>query len=306
MNKNKAKELVMKDLRESPLLRQDSHRKIHIGLLGKDSSEQTADLYKRAYERGDWFGNNYEDTEHTIFNPAWLAEINNDPSYTWIVFTEENNVLGATALIGKETISIDETQINPGNGRNRGIMTTYFKRLVPLLYNNGISLSTEFVLTKPTKVLRKVLIGELGMVPIGIHPNTLVSRATGEKRSEISAVLHPYSISPAAKLIHEAAELYDIVKNQMHLPAPAVIGPSKQSPYKGHDSYVEQHVSASDPVMQRELYDDGFRPIAYNPVENKLTMAKYPVEGLDSIKFIGEENIEADRKLLNYLDSMLK
>lgn len=305
-----AKKIITKNIYENPLLIDDSCGKIKIELIGPGNAEKTAALYARAYERGDWFGDNYEHPGETVLNPEWMEKINRDPRYLWIVFKEDETVLGATSLIelgGKiNTLSIDETQLDPETGRKKGIMTNYFRRFVPLLKENGVSLSTYFVLTRESKPLREVLLDELGMIPIGIHPGSLVSRYTGEKRSEISAIWHPHPLSPNAVLIPEALDVYNLVRDQMNLPEAAVYG--KKNPGKPwvHKRYVENRVDAAEPGEQRDFYDMGFRPVGFNPISNVLVMSIYPRSGLDEIEFIREEKTEPNKRLLDYINSISK
>ena len=305
MNNTKIiRDLITRDIDE-PLI-EDKLGKVYLDLLDKTNAEGVSRLYKSAYKRGDWFASNYENPKNNVFNPNWLSQVSKYPDYLWIVFTDKKNVLGSSVLINKDDILYtDETQVDPANYR-RGIATTYFNKILPIIKDNEITLSAYFVLTEVSSVLRKLLINKLGVVPMGIHPNILVSPPTGIKVSEISAILHPYELKPDAKLIPEAVELYNIVKDQINLPEADVVGSCNPKSYIPGDKYDEYVLSGSEPESQRELYNKGFRPIAYNPVANEITMAKYPIDGLDRINFIRDEGVEPNTKLLNYLYSMLK
>jgi len=157
MNKNirKLNELIKSEIDRDKNLNNDTG--ITLELLNKNHFEQFINLYKRAYEKGDWFGNSHLNPENTIFNPEWLKSTSLNPNYNWIVFKDREKVIGATSLIyNNGTLLIDETQLDSLKGRRKGIMNTYFRRFIPLLQKNSIPLSTEFVLTPESFSLRKV------------------------------------------------------------------------------------------------------------------------------------------------------
>jgi hypothetical protein len=163
---------------------------VFLRRAGRSDLDNLADLYEAAFKRGEWFGSRSSLSESGDATREHLAQILGADRYIVVLFHDsDDTVLGATALdlSDEEGILIDDSQIDPIKGRRRGIMTNYFRRLVPAVskYN---SFWTEFVLTPNSRVLRRTLITELGMAVTGIRPNAYRSRATGTSYSVLVAL----------------------------------------------------------------------------------------------------------------------
>jgi hypothetical protein len=290
---------------------------VMIQLLDQRVISGVINLYRNAHQREDWFGNNYGDLEQTFFNRNWLIEKSHDSKHTFLVFTDlSGDVMGSTSLIKLEdAISIDETQLDPEKARRKGIMAEYFRRFVPLLYDNGFPISTEFVLTPESSSLRKVLIRELGMIVTGILPEVLESKVTRVRKSEITAIKSPKTDYPEPFLIAEANRLYNIVAGQ--------IGQNKRQEVdvlvtRTFESFRSEEVKTNVPESlqrQKDLYLNDFRPLVYNPMTQTLTMGRIP-KSLDpeNLRFLETEEskfikgnllgMQANTQLLNYLSSL--
>jgi hypothetical protein len=280
-----------------------------------EQAPSVADLYKRAYDRSDYFAGRYEDPDSTIFNPDWFKhDFEENPDHKWFVFTDDSGqVVGITGFFhdydidGYPVMTSDETQIAP-QGRGYRIMDHFFRRVVPRIEAAGDRLATSFVLTPETKGLRRTLESELGMFSLGILPHVLKHRVSGVTRSEIvSAKFDSFQPQPVA--IHANLEpLYRIVKSQIpDLPEPVIL-PAEQTPVsRPVDNFEESLYPASgaDPEQQRYLLRDGFKPVAYYPRLNSFVMAKFP-EPMPELGFLIEnESIEANKDLARYLQEEL-
>lgn len=305
------KDIVVHEIAKNPVL--IPVHGVNIQLLNREHAEEVAGLYKGAYERGDFFGNRYKDLSSQVFNPSWFEREISNPDSTWMVFTRQGKLVGATALINEGdpdckscVVNIDETQISP-EGRGMRIMDYYFRRIVPIVEKLGIDVTTEFVLTPESKGLRRTLQTELGMTALGIHPNILVSRFDGNRKSEISAAKYHNLEPQQAIIMPQFAQLLNIVRQQLPvLPEPEVLleGEIEVFPSRYADKYMEVSVGAKDPKEQKQALSNGFLPVKYDPKQHEFVMAKYPTKKPD-LDFIIGENIKSNTKLVEYLNTKL-
>jgi len=297
--------VVEEEIKSNIVLNND----IYVELLNRDNAKQMISLYNHAYGRGDWFGSSYSDPKSTIFNEHWLSSISYRENHVWIIFKEGDEVVGATALIDKEeVVSIDETQLDPLKGRGKGIMSTYFRRFIPLLQKNGFRLSTEFVLTPESKSLRKVLIGELGMIPTGLLPGVLYSPIKKIFRSEITAVWAPDGLDRSYDIIPEVKPLYDIVVEAAGIPTKRQ--ENNVFPMQKNSSYVGAKISIDDSQRQKEYYDSGFRPVELNIIKGEITFSKFSSDAVRKLDFIYSETenapqLKVNLELLEYVRSLI-
>ncbi|MBI2668179.1 hypothetical protein HYX17_05435 [Candidatus Woesearchaeota archaeon] len=312
------KNLIERDIEENPILVERSGVKIKT--LDEKTIPGVISLYKETYERDPWFFYGFEDPKKNFLNNSWLIKRIDDPNHIFLVFTGlEGEVFGSTSLVNLgHFVSIDWTQIAP-KGRRKLIMESYYRRFVPLLDENKIQISTEFVLNPESGSLRRILIGELEMISIGILPHILTSEINNQRRSEITAVKSPNIPYREPLLIPEANVLYNIVAEQINRPKKREYPLSK--PILSEDFYSQkvQAFSNSDLNYQRELYESGLRPLVYNPITNVLTMGRIP-ESIkqDDLSFIrfeqekeekkGKRNItgmRANTRFVDYLNSLV-
>lgn len=299
------KDVVAYEVAKNPLLIPEHG--INIQLLNREHTEEIANLYKGAYQRGDFFGSRYKDLSSQVFNPLWFKQEINNPDNTWIVFTRQDKLVGATAIIKENNaVNIDETQIGP-EGRGMKIMDNYFRRIVPILEKLGIDITTEFVLTPESKGLRRTLQTELSMIALGIHPNILAHRLDKNLKSEISGTKY-YTLEPKQAIIMpQFAELLSIVRQQLPvLPEPEVYTAENidvpSSRYA--DKYTEVSVRADDPEEQKFALARGYQPVKYEPKKHEFVMAKFPPQK-PNLDFIQKENIGVNTALVEYLNTRL-
>lgn len=290
-------------------------RNVDFGLAGAEYAEPMADLYKRAYERGDYFASRYDNPEEQIFNPDWLAQDLLDPSHIRFIFTDrERQLLGATAFFhdgdseAGPLMTSDATQIDH-NGRGMRIMDYFFKRIVPVIEASGAGLATDFVLTPESKGLRRTLQTDLGMVAIGIHPHALHHRELGITRSEISAVKYHELTPKPAQVLPFFEPLYRIVQSQLpSLPEPEIIQSMPQireSMFIDCDSEIVKMVSGSDPQGQLEALEAGYLPVEFDPDGNQFKVAQYPRKSPDLGFILTSEQVQSNKHLVKYLNDVL-
>jgi hypothetical protein len=273
-----------------------------------------ADLYRRAYDRSDFFAGRYEDPDSSIFNPRWLKhDFEDNPDHKWFVFTNDTGeILGITGFFhdqnidGYPVMTSDETQIAP-EGRGHRIMDHFFRRIVPRIEAAGSRLATSFVLTPQTKGLRRTLETEEGMFSLGILPHALKHRASGITKSEIvSAKFESFQHQPVS-LEANFEPLYRIVQSQIpELPEPTVLPAEPNTGSVFAETYEEapQLASGADPEQQRHLLQAGFKPVAYYPRFNGFLAAKIP-QPMPELDFIFDETIDANKDLVRYLQAEL-
>lgn len=298
------KDIVAHEIAKNPVLIPE--HSISIQILGAEHTDEIAQLYQGAYQRGDFFGNRYKDLSSQVFNPLWFKQERNNPDSTWIVFTRAGNLLGATALINEgDAVSIDETQIAT-EGRGMRIMDHYFRRIVPILEKLGIDVITEFVLTPESKGLRRTLQTELGMTALGIHPNILSHRFDQSLKSEISGAKYSILEPRQAVIMPQFQQLLNIVRQQLPvLPEPEVLTLGKLDISSRYvDKYTEVSVSADNPEEQKQAVVAGYQPVKYDPKEHKFVMAKFPPQK-PNLDFIERENIGVNTALVDYLNTRL-
>lgn len=288
-------------------------RGVFVETAGDQHAESVAELYRTAFGRGDFFAGRYADPSQEIFNPDWLADDFQNPDHHWFVFTNDSGeTLGVSGFFhdgdfeGRPLLTSDETQVDP-RGRGMNLMDRFFRRVVPELESSGAQLVTEFVLSPETKGLRRTLQTELGMVATGILPHALRHPELGHTRSEITAS-KPRSLEPKPVRIRaEYAELYEIVRSQLpELPKPTVAGSVGREPMftEGYES-PEQLVPANDLLVQDLALESGYQPVAYDPQRHGFTVARFPDKRPD-LGFIHQnEAIEANARLVEYLERTL-
>lgn len=289
-------------------------RDVVLGIASDEYAEPMSDLYKRAYERGDYFASRYESPEDQIFNPDWLAQDLQDPSHIRFIFTDrERQLLGVTAFFHDNEseagpmMTSDATQIDH-TGRGMRIMDYFFKRIVPVIEASGAGLDTDFVLTPESKGLRRSLQTDLGMIAIGIHPHALRHRQLGITRSEISAVKYPSLTPKQVKILPDFEPLYRLVQSQLpSLPEPNIVegDPSTRSPLFVEDAEVVKTVDATDPKTQLTAIEDGWQPVEFNPDTNLFKVAKFPRERPELDFVLTNEQVPANRLLVSYLINSL-
>jgi len=307
------KRAIADDLYRNPTLIPE--RGVKIELASDDYADPVADLYRREYERGDYFASRYDDPYEQIFNPEWLKQEFQDPEHLRFVFTDdEGKLLGATGFFhdgdseSGPLMTSDATQIDP-NGRGMRIMDHFFKRVVPLIEASGAGLATDFVLTAESKGLRRTLQTDLGMVATGIHPHALHHRKLGITRSEISAVKNSRLIPKHAQILPFFEPLYRIVQSQLpQLPEPEIIPSQPQirsSMFIDCDSEVVKTVSGVDPQGQLEALEAGYLPVEFDPDGNRFKVAQYPRICPDLNFVLNNEQVEANKLLVRYLYDVL-
>jgi len=309
----------MKDLEKTPI----SLRDIILGRLTRESElvpgqgvniqpltgeyvDAFAQQYRRAYQRGDFFAGRYSDPEAQIFNPEWVKREKDNPNHSWILFTgEDGTLLGSTGLFhSADSVNIeniDETQIDP-IGRGKAIMPHYFRRVVPILEELGVRVTTEFLLTPGSKSLRRTLQGELGMTALGIHPHILRHRETGLTSSEISSAKFVTLGPQVVTIMPELAPLFRIVQNQLSLSDPEVVVPEPiGSLPRFTERYEEISVSAANLEEQRRALASGYQAVAFDPKANIFKMATFPDVRPDLDFILDNEAIEPNKRLVEYL-----
>jgi hypothetical protein len=298
------KDAILKKLTKEPILVPD--KGVNIQPLSGGFIEPFTQLYRRAYERGDFFGGKYSDPEAQIFNPEWVKRDIDNPDHSWIIFTgEERTLFGSTGLFhSADSVNIeniDETQIDPA-GRGRAIMPHYFRRIVPILEELGVRVTTEFLLTPGSKSLRRTLQGELGMTALGIHPHILRHRETGLTSSEISSAKFVTLEPQVVTIMPELGPVFRIVQEQLSLSDPEAIVPdSLGSPTRFTQRYEEIVVSAANLAQQRSALISGYQAVAFDPKANIFKMATFPAERPDLDFILGNEAIEPNKRLVEYL-----
>jgi len=307
------KQAIADELHRDPALIPE--RDVNFGLASSEYAEPMADLYKRAYERGDYFASRYDRPEEQIFNPDWLAPDFQDPSHIRFVFTgPKRELLGVTAFFhdtdseAGPLMTSDATQIDH-NGRGMRIMDSFFKRIVPVIEASGAGLATDFVLTPESKGLRRTLQADLGMVALGIHPHALHHRELGITRSEISAVKYHELTPKQVQILPFFEPLYRIVQSQMpSLPEPEIIQSMPQireSMFVDCDSEIVKTVSGLDPQGQLEALEAGYLPVELDPDGNQFKVAQYPRKRPDLDFILTNEQVQANKLLIKYLNDVL-
>lgn len=288
---------------------------VSLGLASEEYAAPVADLYKKAYMRGDYFASRYDNPDEKIFNPEWLKQEFQNTEHLRFIFTgNDGSLLGATGFFHDRDsdsgplMTSDATQIDhPGRGMR--IMDRFFKRIVPLIEASGAGLATDFVLTPESKGLRQTLQTDLGMVALGVHPHALRHRELGITRSEISAAKYHNLTPKLAKILPFFEPLYRIVQLQLPaLPEPEIIAKQpeiKSSMFIECDSEIVQTVSGTDPQEQLHALEAGYLPVEFDPDNNQFKVAQYPRE-LPSLDFIlANEQVMANQLLVRYLKDVL-
>lgn len=176
---------VSKQLFKDEVLISDSN--ILIGQATSKDHDSLVALYKGSQERGDWFGGRLEGNGREAIS-SLINKLLNKENIIFIKFSDsQGEILGATLLEYENIrgVLIDETQIHPVLGRRKGIMTAYFKKVVPILECN-CTYWTEFVMTEGSRILRKVLIDDFKMVPVAYMPAYYL-RPNGDRLSNLVA-----------------------------------------------------------------------------------------------------------------------
>jgi hypothetical protein len=179
--------------------------------------------------------------------------------------------------------------------------------VVPELEAKGAQLATEFLLSAESKGLRRTLQTDLGMVAQGIHPGILRHETAGVTRSEISAAKYKRLEPQPARIVPEFEPLYRIVQDQIRLPEPEVTaGASVAEPrYAAVYQELSQPVPADDPGIQAAVLEAGFQPVAYDPQRNRFRVAILPERQPDLSFILDNESIEANKRLVRYMQTHL-
>lgn len=252
-------------------------------------------LYQEAFDRGDWFGSTCESTDLRHVAAEFVHNhCANDQTLFFAFVDRIHGVIGAAALRATDSgLLLDEAQIDP-RGRRRGIISAYSRRLLPVLDLFG-RYWTEFLLTPGTRVLRKVLITELGMIATGLKPDYYLSRTTGSRYSVLVAYGPQATITDILEGAQREAsgELLDIIRGRSS--TETVAG-------RGHDSSHYEEVTIKWGDMQRfdSYRAQGFLPVECNPFGRTTTLAKFPIDRLVSLQFLAHEGIETASRLLAY------
>ncbi len=307
------RQTIAEDLYDNPTL--IAKRGVKLELASDEFAKPVAELYRRAYERGDYFASRYDKPDRQTFDPQCLSQEFQDQEHLRFVFTnDEGELLGTTGFFHDSDcesgplMTSDETQVDY-SGRGLHIMDHFFKRVIPMIEASGAGLATDFVLTPESKGLRRTLQTELGMIAIGIHPHALHHRQLSITKSEITAVKYPEFTPKPAHILSFFEPLYHIVKSQLpQLPGPDII-PSKplkrSSMLIDHDFEVTKTVSASVPEDQLSALEAGYLPVEFNPDSNQFTVAQYPRKRPDLDFIISNEQVESNQLLVEYLYDVL-
>jgi len=120
---------------------------VSFGLATEEHTIAMADLYKRAFDRGDYFASRYDNPEEQIFDSDWLAQDLQDPGHIRFIFSDhERQLLGTTAFFHDSDseagplMTSDMTQIDH-IGRGKRVMDHFFKRVVPVIEASGAGIS---------------------------------------------------------------------------------------------------------------------------------------------------------------------
>jgi hypothetical protein len=252
-------------------------------------------LYQGAFERGDWFGSTCESTDLRHVAAEFVHNhCANDQTLFFAFVDRTHGVVGAAALrLTDSGLLLDEAQIDP-RGRRRGIISAYSRRLLPVLDLFG-RYWTEFLLTPGTRVLRKLLITELGMVVTGLKPDYYLSRTTGSRYSILVAYGPQATVTDILEgaQTEASAELLDIIRGRSSTLTVA---------RRGHDSprYEEVTIQWGDIQRFDRYRAQGFLPIECNPFGRSATLAKFPTDRLAALQFLTHEGIETASRLLAY------
>lgn len=248
-------------------------------LLARPISERNIagvrNLYTEAYRRGDWFGSALNITSELDIRESTIQNHLSSESSMGVVFEDNSgNILGVTGLFFDEVdgVLIDETQIDPILGRRKGLMTRYFRYVVPLLVQQG-RFWTEFVLTPESAVLRRVLVSELAMQVTGLKPNCYRGHI-GPERSVLVAY------GPAAQPRQLICELTKHPRLEISRFARACVATDTEDPPSsemlGQRSFVEAEeisISLTDTEALSAALDDGLMPVSINPFKQMLTLS---------------------------------
>jgi hypothetical protein len=226
-----------------------------------------------------------------------------DNLVTFVVFTDTaNNILGSTALYYDDIrgFLIDETQIDPIRGRRLGIMTHYFRRVVPILDSIG-SYWTEFLLTSESRVLRRVLISELGMKITGLRPAAYISIDGKIRRSVLVAHGGGQRVQ---RLLHEGwfsnPEFHPLnaILDNLHVPESDL---QLQNPTGADCSPQEISVSCFDLPRIATLRRRGFVPVAVDPNPKEVIMSTARIPQNEDVSFLSTEGLPISDRLAAFL-----
>lgn len=269
-------------------------------------AQEMAQLYTEAFHRGDWAAAEFKPYGKLMLTAESFEIDANFPSNLWVMFTDEGErLLGATKLVVDPLAGtlIDETQIDPRLGRGRHIMPSYFRRIIPILNSLGLPYWTEFMLTPGSRVLRKCLISELGMVVTGLRPACYSSEQMTVPRSVLVAHGPAASVdsSMCASRYRAAAvfqPLLDVIARGIE--SDYTLWPSRAT---SSDQYQEVEVPEADYKLACRYLQEGYLPVALDPVSRTYTLAQFPrTRGVCAeLSFLHEEGIDEATRLLNYL-----
>jgi hypothetical protein len=262
-------------------------------------------LYDAALSRGDWFGSRVSDPlPQQLVAEAFVSETIQTKDIIFCVFTtQQHHVIGATALYFDDTrgFLIDDTQIDPIKGRRKGIMSSYFRRIAPILSRHS-TYWTEFVLTPGSRVLRQVLISELGMIITGLRPacyttfdgrfnrSVLIAHGGAERvRKSLGSLWFANDALFPLNVILEGS--FD---PSAKWPQPRTISnEAKQKP-------LEIWVAARALQKIRMLRESGFIPVAVEPFAKQVLLSRALLYE-ESLSFLAAEGIEIATRVSKYV-----
>jgi hypothetical protein len=275
-----------------------------------DDLTSMKDLYKSAFERGDWYGSRTHAEDGDSASSDYLQHYLRDEKAIVVLFHDSRgNVLGSTLLdlSSEDGVLIDDTQIHPVLGRRKGIMSAYFRRLVPVLDDVGCPYWTEFVLTPESRVLRRVLIGELGMRVTGIRPAAYLIRPANDYRSVVVAHGPNRSVtnwlSSVSRLDSHLSDLLACLVDSQSARLETTSQP--RVAFQKVQDYREFEIDLDNGDAIANAISDGSLPVGLRPTVSRVYMSQWPWFDLSTLDFLYGEGIGPINNLLTYLRSKL-
>ena len=275
-----------------------------ISIASKKDLPELKDLYSGAFGRQELFGINTEE-EFEGFKTNLEKRIE-DETHSWVISRALSRELATSTsfeeLKGEEVVVDDFTQTHP-DYRGLGLMQKIFGKILPIIKKLNYAVEGESVLTEFSRSLRYAWIKENGALCTGIKPN-IVDTSYG-RFSHLITPIYPTSVLPGkAVIIPQLKDLFEIVADQIKLEPPKLVdlhiinGNSRPKV----NEYSEVIVGGSDLAQQGISYEQGFRPVWYDPLRNRFGMAKFS-NGF-KLDFLAQEGIEAADKLLKYIKNL--
>lgn len=262
-------------------------------------------LYEGAYARGDWMASEFAPVGDLHLAPGVFADDGRAEQNLWIVFHDsKRRLIGATKLVvdTMKGVLIDETQLDPVLGRGKGVMTNYFRTIVPIFEALQLRFRTEFVLTPESKVLRETLLAEQEMVVTGLRPGAYYSRNTVHARTALVA----YGPAKDVRNSLQRAQCSATAVFQPLLDAvcrSALSVPKVPTVVEVDRGYEEVQVRTSDHELATTFAMKGFVPVSFDPFTDAFTFARVPTD-LDvyqRLSFLSNESSTVARQLVDYV-----